>query len=211
MKKRCAVFDLDGTLLSRNSSFLYGRFLFRHKLLSKREMCILLGHYLYHLIFHGSPERLHRSVFSRLFRGKEVAVFRALIPEFVEGVLPGYVYAPVMERFLSAKKAGWHVVILSCSPQFLVEEIGKWLGADVALGTVYGTSQGYFDEISSVMDGCDKARFVEENLRPYYDIVAYSDSYSDVPFLEAADNAVVVRPKGRLRALSRQKMWETVE
>ena len=39
---------------------------------------------------------------------------------------------------------------------------------------------------------------------------AYSDSYSDVPFLEAVGHPVAVNPDRRLRRIARLRGWPTV-
>lgn len=212
MKKKVAVvFDLDGTLLSRNSSFLFGKFLFKRKVFTLKETSVLLSHYLCHTFFGVSSELLHRQVFAKIFWRRDVSTFQVLLPEFLDTLIPQRLYLPVWERFSSAQKAGYRVIILSCSPQFLVEAVAARLQADAGVGTTYQVSEGHFDRVSRVMDGHHKAAFVKEKLLPHYDVVVYSDSYADRPLLEVATRAVVVRPKGRLRALSRQKRWETVE
>lgn len=120
-----------------------------------------------------------------------------------------------MERLEQAKKEGHYTVLLSSSPDFIVEAFAKFLNVDAYGASVYQVNdKGLFDEVKKVMDGENKRNFVEELSKRLKisrnEVIGYSDSYLDLLFLEGVGKAVAVNPDKILKGIASRKGWEII-
>ena len=113
---------------------------------------------------------------------------------------------------------GHYCVLLSASPQPLVEQIASLLDVPCGIGTVIETDngvltgrieqpmcygQGKLDRLGHVI-GWPEA----DSTKMTY---AYADSMSDLPLLESVESPVVVSPDRRLRRLAAERDWPVME
>jgi phosphoserine phosphatase len=111
---------------------------------------------------------------------------------------------------------GEPVYIVSAALQEIVDGIAADLGFDGALGTVCEVANGaYTGRSLRALHGEAKAAAVRELAeREAIDLgasTAYSDSETDVPFLELVANPVAVNPDRGLRRLARERGWDVLE
>lgn len=196
------AFDLDGTLLTGNSSFLFCRYLYRRKVITRRQLLFCARLYLQHLFLGLSLATLHQRIFRALFQGKYVAALMPYVSPFIETHLNDLLYPPALARL----RASSDVAILSNAPTFLVAPIAQKLGVSRYLGTEYNVDdQGRLAEIKALVDGKVKADYLA---KWQGETVAYSDSRHDLPFLSAATRAIAVRPDRALRRAAVKNCWE---
>ncbi len=206
------VFDLDHTLLSVNSSYQFGKYLYRQGYYSFASLTYCLSCYALHKAGCLTVPQLHRTIFHSIFHGREMPELARAADSFLEEHLPQMLYAPVLERLQEAQKQGQPVVILSSAPDFLVKPIASRLQVKLWEATRYAVNgENRLYGIISVLQGKDKAysalRIAMEMNMPREAIVVYSDSYLDLPLLEVAGRAVGVNPDRKLRALCQRKGW----
>jgi HAD superfamily phosphoserine phosphatase-like hydrolase len=163
-----------------------------------------------------SIQDVHAKIFDRIFHGRSSDSLRKHIISFLDYKLDTIVNPLLIERLRQAQSENHVVVILSSSPDFLVESIGSRLGADISVGTCYQTNvKMHFTQISQVINGEEKAEYVTQlsNAKdvPLENVIAYSDSYLDLPLLERVGKAVVVNPDKKLRSVAINRKWEIVE
>jgi HAD superfamily hydrolase (TIGR01490 family) len=116
-----------------------------------------------------------------------------------------------------AKRAGHRVVLLSGSPDFLLQRLAKVVGADDVIGNrlefIDGVCTGRL--LRPLVAGPEKARLMREHAARYgFDLercAAYSDSMSDVPMLSTVGRPAAVNPDFRLRRLARTHRWPIIE
>ncbi|MBA3958320.1 MAG: HAD-IB family hydrolase [Parachlamydiaceae bacterium] len=214
-KKALAVFDLDKTLLTVNSSHLFGRYLYKCRYFSFAAM-------LHHLACYGlfkigvlSLHTMQLHVFKKLFLGRSYTEINQLAEEFTKQVIAKIQYMPAVQRLRLAQEQGHHTVILSSAPDFLVAHLANYFGVDQWKSTQYALDEEQrFATISTWMLGSDKARCMKQissELGIQRECVtAYSDSIVDLAFLEAAGTAVAVNPDRHLRKYSRVRQWEII-
>lgn len=207
------VFDLDHTLLTVNSSFRFGFYLYRQHFFSFWTLLQSLIDYMKHKWWGMSVQILHIKSFERLFKGHSLSEIHHHVDQFLTNELASLFYAPVMQRLKAAQERGDHVIILSSSPDFLVGEIAKRLQVQNWQATIYQTDdQGKLSTISHVMDGQDKALYVkqlaDQMKLPLSEMTVYSDSYLDLPILKIAGRAIGVVPDYRLKRVCLQNGWE---
>lgn len=210
-----SLFDLDHTLIQSNSSYRFGRYLYRRNLLAFRTMLSLVFAYIRHSYFGLSLFDLHRHSFQILCAGRPKAEFTALVDEFLDEYFEALLFPPVVERLRACQEAGHHTVILSSSPDFIVERVAQRLGASEWHASEYAVDdRGVFSHVESVMDGARKARWVESiQLRlglAKEQVAGFSDSLLDLPFLEATGHPVGVGSAKKFREFCRQRQWEFI-
>ena len=126
----------------------------------------------------------------------------------MEPVLRPLVYAEPLRLVQQHRERGERVYIVSATLQEIVEHIADDLGFDGAIGSTCEIVDGVYTGRSlRAAHGEGKAQAVRELAAAEgLDLAAstaYSDSYSDVPFLEAVGHPVAVNPDRRLRRIAR--------
>lgn len=212
---RAAVFDLDRTLLPGSSLVALARVMARDGLLSGQQ---LVSGFAMDQVFRrrgasdADVDRL-RNTALRQVAGMEVAQLRSLTDDvgrmLVRQVLPG---ARMLLR--RHQDAGDFVVILSASPQELVEAIASRLGAQRAVGTRAQIDGSRYtgDLDGPFCYGPGKVQRLEHVLGPgsLDAATAYADSVSDLPVLEACREPVAVNPDRQLHRVARARGWPIV-
>ena len=211
---RLSVFDLDHTLLSGNSSYFFGSFLYREKFFPLWKLLKCLMDYARHKYLGMSTLELHANAFKLLFKGRSLEEIEGLADRFLNNSLDALLYDPLLKRLKTAQKNGEHVLILSSSPDFLVGKIARRLDVAHWKATRYAADRLGKLAAVHVVEGSDKAAylkdFIGEMKLDKSDIAAYSDSYLDLPILYLAGHPVAVKPDARLKRVCRQLGWEIV-
>lgn len=210
---RLSVFDLDHTLLTVNSSFRFGSFLYHKKFFSFWTLLGCLSDYARHQWLGMSLHDLHAQTFIRLFKGRQLADIDCYVDIFLTEFLADMLYHPVVQRLKMAQDQGEYVLILSSSPDFLVKEIARRLEVVYWKSTIYESDQeGKLVAVSLVMGGEDKAKYLKELVYQMdlerTDITVYSDSHLDLPILKMAGQAVGIRPDCHLKRICLENGWE---
>ena len=110
---------------------------------------------------------------------------------------------------------GERVYIVSATLQEIVQHIADDLGFDGAIGSTCEIVDGvYTGRTLRAAHGEGKARALRELADAEgFDLsqsTAYSDSYSDVPFLEAVGHPVAANPDRKLRRIAAERGWPVV-
>jgi len=112
---------------------------------------------------------------------------------------------------------GHLVMVASGSPQFIIDELGRFLHAHEAVGTRALIRQGISTDelVSPIVFREGKRERVKEVLaRHAIDVercYLYSDSVADTPLFEEVGHPVVVNPKPAFRGEALRRGWEVVE
>ena len=212
---RAAVFDLDRTLLAGSSLVALARVMAKNGLLSGQQ---LVSGFAMDQVFrrrgasNADVDRL-RVTALRQVAGLDVAQLRSLADDvgrmLSAQVLPGA--RMLLRRHL---EAGDFVVILSASPQELVEAVATRLGAQRAVGTRAAIDGACYtgDLEGPFCYGLGKVQRLEQDLGPgsLDAATAYADSVSDLPVLDACHEPVAVNPDRQLHRVARTRGWPVV-
>ncbi|MGH9183398.1 MAG: HAD family hydrolase [Acidimicrobiales bacterium] len=211
-----AIFDLDRTLLPGSSLIHLGRAMARAGLI---RPATLVGFLAKEATFRrrGQREGETMTLQSRLLalatgmeRDPLVALAEVVATEVATQV------SPAARRVLRQHhEAGDHCVILSASPQELVEAVATQLSVAIGIGTRAKVADGRF---TGDLDGpfCHShgklARLRDElGMVELGQSFAYSDASSDLPLLQACGYPVAVNPDRRLRAVAKAAGWPILE
>ena len=151
----------------------------------------------------------------RILAGFSVAEMQTLVGDAMEPVLRPLVYSEPLRLVQHHRERGEKVYVVSATLQEIVDHIAEDLGFDGAIGSTCEVVDGVYTGTSlRAAHGEGKAQALRELAEAEgIDLsasTAYSDSYSDVPFLEAVGHPVAVNPDRRLRRIARARAWPTI-
>lgn len=210
-----SAFDLDFTLLNANSSYRFGRYLYENKHIPYSSLLYIYGCVIRHSLGILPIHKLHEGAFAWIFKGRSEPLMKEWASDFIMKNLDTLLYLPAIERLKESQAKGHLTVLLSSGPDFLVKKIANFLNIPLCHATQYAVDKDHrFCHISSLLLGRDKAKVLVDLRRehgiPTENTYAYSDSHLDLPFLQAAGQAVGVNPNRRLRALCLQNQWPII-
>lgn len=217
MARPAAFFDLDRTLIRRSSALaLAGRFR-EHGVISRTA---LVKSALWQLLFAArgvSAARVQRGAEDgmKVLAGFPVVRLELLVDEAMAPVLRPLVYEEALALVRRHRESGERVYIVSATLQEIVERIAGNLGFDGAIGSTCEIVDGVYTGRSlRAAHGDGKAAAVLElGVSEGLDLAAstaYSDSYSDLPFLELVGRPVAANPDRRLRRIAAERGWPVV-
>jgi HAD superfamily hydrolase (TIGR01490 family) len=151
-----------------------------------------------------------------ILRGFSPDEMRELVAGAMEKVLRPLVYSESLKLVDLHRDRGEPVYVVSATLQEIVQEIADDLGFDGALGTVCEVQDGvYTGRATRALHAEGKANCVRElAAREGYDLAActaYSDSHTDLPFLETVGHPVAVNPDRALRRIAAERDWPVLE
>jgi HAD superfamily hydrolase (TIGR01490 family) len=151
-----------------------------------------------------------------ILRGFSPEEMAELVAGAMEKVLKPLVYSESLKLVERHRERGEPMYIVSATLQEIVQAIADDLGFDGALGTVCEVEDGvYTGKPVRALHADAKAACVREFARREgFDLdasTAYSDSHTDLPFLETVGHPVAVNPDRALRKIATERRWPILE
>jgi HAD superfamily hydrolase (TIGR01490 family) len=213
-----AFFDLDRTLLRRSSALALAGSFRERGLISRGQLLRAAGWQLLFVARGASHEAVRRAAEDglRVLAGYTPGELRDLVADAMEPVLRPLVYAEPLRLVEQHRNRGERVFIVSATLQEIVEAIAEDLGFDGALGTICEVKDGrYTGRAVRALHADAKAEGLRELARAegldLAECTAYSDSHTDLPFLEAVGHPVAVNPDRDLRSVAADRGWPVLE
>jgi HAD superfamily hydrolase (TIGR01490 family) len=212
-----AFFDLDRTLIRRSSVLALAPSFRARGLISRIDLAKSAFWQLLFVARGASAERVRSAAEDgmKILAGFSVEEMQSLVGDAMEPVLRPLVYAEPLHLIRHHRSRGERVYIVSATLQEIVDHIADDLGFDGAIGSTCEIVDGrYTGRSLRAAHGDGKAHALRElAVADGLDLessTAYSDSYSDVPFLEAVGYPVAVNPDRRLKSIARTRAWPTI-
>jgi HAD superfamily hydrolase (TIGR01490 family) len=213
-----AFFDLDRTLLRRSSALALAGSFHERGMISRWQMLRAAGWQLLFVARGASHEAVQRAAEDglRVLAGYTPEQLRDLVAEAMEPVLRPLVYAEPLRLVEEHHARGEPVYIVSATLQEIVEAIAEDLGFDGALGTTCEVVDGKYTgrAVRALHAGAKAECLHEVAIQQGFDLAectAYSDSHTDLPFLEAVGHPVAVNPDRALRRIAAERSWPVLE
>jgi HAD superfamily hydrolase (TIGR01490 family) len=210
-----AFFDIDGTLIARNSAPLYMKHLRATGQARRRDLArtfYYVGRYKLGLL------DIERAVAVSLgwIRGRDEAAVRVDCDGWYARTVRPYLI-PAMAATVDAHRRAGHVpVILTSATRYLAEPIAADLGIEHLLVTQLVVRDGRFtgEAVRPVCYGEGKTYWAERfaaaqglDLRRSY---FYTDSITDLPLLERVGEPRIVNPDPRLGRVATRRGWSVL-
>ena len=217
--RAAAFFDLDRTLIRGSANFPLALAAFKAGYIPPKQMVRDVANALT-FITRGATDDRSAAVRERILLAvaghpaKDVmALGDGFIPRLVASVLPEAHTALSYHANRSEDR-----IVVSASPVEIVGEFASQLGLEGAVGTrseidAAGRYTGLLQGAFCYGEGkaVEVRRMAEERGYDLALCTSYSDSVSDLPFLECVGTAVAVNPDKELRVIAVQRGWRVLE
>ena len=213
---QAAFFDLDKTVIAKASMVAFGRPFYHGGLINRRTALRALYGEMIYLHLGASEQKLNRIRESvlRLIKGWHRDHVCEIVAEAIEAIVEPIIFAEAADLIDQHHEQGRLVVIVSASPEEIVTPLSRFLGADDCIASKAGwTIEGrYTGAMQFYAFGPFKAEAMDVlaaergvDLTASY---AYTDSYTDLPMLEAVGHPVAVNPDRVLNRYAREHDFE---
>lgn len=214
------LFDLDGTLLPRDSDHAFGEFLVQRGIADgdafKRANDAFYEDYL------AGTLDIHRYVdfATHAWRGLPVPAIEALSREFMAEVIRPIVHDSAVALVERHRAAGDQMALVTATNDFVTRPIAALLGIDTLIATdlerdAAGRITGRIAGTPAFREG--KIARVEAwlaghgaSLGAFARSTFYSDSTNDLPLLERVTHPVATNPGEGLRRVALERGWPVI-
>jgi len=211
-----AIFDLDNTLISGDSDYLWGQFLVDLGIVDKNIYETTnakfyedykQGNLDINAFLRFSLKPLSQYPAEQLFKWRE-----QFIATIIQPVLLKSAQALVDKHRLK----GDTLLVITATNRFVTEPIVKIYGIDNLLATTPEFKQGAYtgdvDGVPCFQEG--KVTLLEQWLKTSTetldDSYFYSDSHNDLPLLKKVDTPIAVDPDEKLKVFATQSNWKII-
>ncbi|MCU0310246.1 MAG: HAD-IB family hydrolase [Acidimicrobiales bacterium] len=212
-ERQLAAFDLENTLIASNVVASYA-FLATRRMPSRDRVRFAAS-----LLAEGpsllSLDRTDRSDFLRFFYrrydGAPVQQIDEDSAEMFSRLIIAKSFPAAIRRVREHRAAGHRTLLITGALDFVVKPLGP-LFDDIVAAEMGVTDGAYDGELTEVPPTGESRAQVLMDYAAAHDLdldetVAYADSTSDLPMLEAVGFPVAVNPETRLAALARKRGW----
>jgi HAD superfamily hydrolase (TIGR01490 family) len=213
MGQRVALFDLDRTLIRRESASLYvayQRAIGEATVVDQLRMGFWVAQYTLGVI---DAEAVAKKAFETV-RGKSEVGMIARCDDWVRNYVAPHLTDSARRTVADHRSAGDLVAIVTGATTYTAWPIARLLGIPHVLATELALdSSGCFtgQAVDPICYGTGKVTRVEQlGAREgfgFEDCVFYTDSYTDLPLLEKVAERVVVNPDVRLKREAQRRGW----
>ncbi len=211
-----AIFDLDNTLISDDSDYLWGQFLVDQGIVDKEQYEQANAKF-YDDYKQGTLDIVEFLDFSLapLAQNDPEQLYQWR-SQFVEEIIKPVVLKPAIRLVNKHRFKGDTVMVITATNRFVTEPIVKLFGIDILLATtpefVNGRYTGKFEGTPCFQEG--KVHLLNEWLEKSNETMEnscfYSDSYNDLPLLKLVETAIVVDPDEKLRDHATKENWRCI-
>ncbi|MBF0265141.1 MAG: HAD family hydrolase [Gammaproteobacteria bacterium] len=212
-----AIFDLDNTLLSNDSDFLWGQFLVKQNIVDAdyyQEKNI----YFYEEYKNGTLDINEFLAFSlKPLADNAYQKLQELHQVFMEQEIMPCVTQKSFALINKHKQQNDYCLIITATNLFITAPIADYLGMNDIIATIpemiNGEYTGKVEGIPSFQDG--KVIRLQQWLKNHEELnlhgsYFYSDSINDLPLLEQVSYPVAVDPDEKLLKHAKNKGWEII-
>ncbi len=209
-----AFFDLDRTLISQSSSLSLAGTFRQRGLIGRRQLLKARVAQLVFVRFGAGQSRVGQTADSAMaiLQGLPVETMREIVSGALDSVLKPLVFREALDLVAQHVARAERTYIVSGALQEVVEVLAEELRFDGGVGSRGEIVDGlYTGRLERRLYGPAKAVALQE-LAADDDLdleasTAYSDSHTDLAFLEAVGHPVAVNPDRALRDVAAQRNW----
>lgn len=211
-----AFFDLDDTLLSKNSGKVFWDYCFANRVYTLEQLGFLGLSLVRFLSGFDEAEEFVRN-WAQCFRGWPESKLEQITRELFEKEIRHLIREDAKHEIRRHQSQGARTVILSASTRFVCEPVREHLQIDHVLCTGLEVKDGRLtgNFSSPYVFGEQKylsaLAYCQEHQLDLATCYYYGDAYTDRFVMEAVGNPVCVSPDRQLRGYAARKGWKIVE
>lgn len=192
--KKAIIYDFDKTIYSKETSMAFMFFfLKRHRFLIPKFILNLTI-----ILFNIKDLKKVKNIFFSIFKGMDI---ENDINLFWEKEMKN-IYPYFFEEIKENRKDADLLILISASPDFLLEPIYKKLGFDILISTKYSN-------FTLIGKNCKKDEKLKRlNELGNFDVLCfYSDSLSDLPLFNIAKKKISINKGNKVLGLPKKNGW----
>ena len=209
-----AFFDLDKTIISRSSTLAFAPSFYRHGLITRSQAArgaFAQLRYRTGGADHAQMERIKEQL-TRVCQGWSAERVTEIVTANLAAAIAPIIYEQARLLLAGHRLAGRDLFIVSTAGQEMVGPIAAMLGVGGIIATRMRLAEGrYTGEMEFYAYGEGKAEQIRQVAAGRgYDLAAcyaYSDSFTDLPMLEAVGYPHAVNPDRPLRRIAQARGW----
>jgi HAD superfamily hydrolase (TIGR01490 family) len=211
-----AFFDVDGTLIARNSGPLYMKFLRRRGEIRRRDALRTLYLFLRYKLGFLDIEAAAASS-SGWIRGRREQDVAEHCRVWYRDMVRQYLQPEMVRRVRHHQAEGHVVALLSSTTPYLAGPLAEELGIEHLIVSRMVIEDGRFtgDVHRPICYGAGKIHWAKRfAIERDIDLAAswfYTDSVTDLPMLEIVGHPEIVNPDPRLRREARRRGWNITQ
>lgn len=192
--KKAIIYDFDKTIYSKETSMAFMFFfLKRHRSLIPKFILNLTI-----ILFNIKDLKKVKNIFFSIFKGMDIENDINLFWEKEMKNIYPYFFKEIKEN----RKDADLLILISASPDFLLEPIYKKLGFDILISTKYSN----FTLIGKNCKKDEKLKRLNE-LGSFDVLCFYSDSLSDLPLFNIAKKKISINKGNKVLGLPKKNGW----
>jgi HAD superfamily hydrolase (TIGR01490 family) len=211
-----ALFDLDNTLLSGDSDYLWGVFLAEQGIVD-RDYYEKENQRFYDEYKHGTLDIYEFLAFSlKALAENDPAKLSTLHEQFMREKIRPIMSPAAFELIDKHRRAGDTLAVITATNSFVTGPIVKAFGIDNLLATEPEKNGGHYTGrvagIPCFQEGKVKRMqgWMAEHKLNWDGSWFYSDSHNDLPLLRQVDHPVAVDPDDKLKKVAVEKGWPII-
>lgn len=214
---RLALFDLDGTLIAKDSDHAFGEYLVARGWADAREFAAANDRFYQQYLAGALDIDAYVDFATRPWRDRPAPDQAEVVQAFMREVMQPELHARALALVQSHLDAGDRVAIVTATNEFITRPIARAFGVETLIATELerdgaGRVTGRIRGVPSFREG--KIARVEQwldtlgtRLADCRASVFYSDSTNDLALLQAVSEPVATNPGPALEAIAFQRGW----
>ena len=187
--KNIIVYDFDKTIYNGETSTDFMLFFLKRN----PKYIIRIFNALYSLFYYKKNLKKSKEIFFKILNGLDIKFLKEEINEFWK-VKKDKIFSWVYDEIFENKKIADELILISATPSIFLDGISKELGFDKLLSTEFENLNEVFNSkiIGANCKGEEKVRRLNNYISDYNILKFYSDSMSDKPLFDLADEKIFI-------------------
>jgi HAD superfamily hydrolase (TIGR01490 family) len=211
-----AFFDLDKTVIAKASMLAFGPPFYKEGMISRRTAIrTAYAQLIYrHLGANDRKLAMLRETVLAITKGWDQNRVTQIVTHTLSEIVEPLIYQEALELMEYHRNQGRLIYLVSASPIEILTPLGEYLDVDGVIGSKSKIDHEgrYTGEMEFYCYGPYKVEAMFELAKneglSLKDSYAYSDSYTDIPMLEAVGHPIAVNPDRVLSKRAKEKGWE---
>ncbi|MEI0528681.1 HAD-IB family hydrolase [Brachyspira intermedia] len=200
---RVAYFDLDKTILNKDSIFPFMMFYLKKNPSSIMHYIALIPYFLLFCLKIIDNQKIKYQI-AHIFKNIDIEFGDKIGKEFADTIVPSLYYKDALEEIKKLKNQGYTLILVTASFEIYAKYIAENLCFDRCMGTELWTFRGKYTGYmygKNCYGAAKRYRLFTEHFFPHHSDknIAYSDSISDLPLFNFADTKICVNPDNKLK------------